>query len=337
MEKLQFALVGAGEFGNFAESVLDKVPEMALIAVVDTNEQAGKRLAEKYHAAVFHSVDDLLKSKKVDFVMINTPNDTHYQIINQALAGGIGVFCEKPLVIHKEQVTELFQLARPGQLDVDMVLRESKGYQYLKDRASTLPMPRRIHLENHAHESTIQAAWYWDDQRSGGWFYTSAIHFLDIIYFLWPNVAFDHYRAMLDIDSASGRAIGYEFGLKGPDTEVSVVHRFDTKGPEHVEGTIDFADDTVKINGWVPTDMQWQKSSEPPFQLGYDREVEYRQMVARRLKGFILGLKQQKWHVEQAEVYRTSYVCELLQSAALTQPNQWLALPELKKTPAKAS
>ncbi|GEM_PF-4891161 len=324
--EIQFALIGAGEFGNFAESVLEQAPHAKLVAVVDTNEVAGKRLADKYHTAVFASTEELLKAMSVDFVMINTPNDTHFSIVKAALQKGVGVFCEKPLVIHKDEVGELFKLANPGQIDVDMVLRESLGYRYLRDLITTRNLkPSSIEIENRATESTIQADWYWDDTRSGGWFYTSIIHFLDILGWLFPDLNITEYTSQLYKDDA-GKVCGYEVKMRG-GASITVRHLFNAQQSEiGLDGRFEFGKTVAELRGWVPTDITWSNAQDEPFALEYDREIEYRQMVARRLKGFIDGLESKQWRIAQSDVYRDSYMCELFQQAALNKPNQWLQL-----------
>lgn len=47
----------------------------------------------------------------IDYVVISTPNDTHYDVAKAFLTNGIHVFCEKPLCFTVEQAEELKKLA----------------------------------------------------------------------------------------------------------------------------------------------------------------------------------------------------------------------------------
>ncbi len=328
VKELTFALVGAGEFGNFAQSVLDQVPEVRLAAVVDTNEAAATTLAQKHNVPIYADLEQAFKNHKLDFVMINTPNDTHYAIAKTALQHGAGVFCEKPFTIHAEETKELFALARPGQIDVDMVLRESLGYKYLQDKIKLLPgLPKSIYIENRATESQLKADWYWDDNRSGGWFYTSAIHFLDIVFYLYPEFKVSKYKAKLNIDQITKRPRGYECTLVAPDTEFTIVHYFDTDD-EHVGVDAIFAYDQVKasVKGWVPTEITWTNAEIEPFKLKVDRETEYRQMVSRRLRAFCIGLVVGQNVLDQKELVDIGHWCERLNVAAHDEPDQWISV-----------
>ena len=51
------------------------------------------------------------KLKDVDWVVVATPNDTHYEIVKNCLWFGKNVFCEKPLTPTYEQSEKLFRLA----------------------------------------------------------------------------------------------------------------------------------------------------------------------------------------------------------------------------------
>ena len=52
------------------------------------------------------------KLRDVDWVIVSTPNDTHYEIVKNCLWFGKNVFCEKPLTPTYEQSEKLFRLAK---------------------------------------------------------------------------------------------------------------------------------------------------------------------------------------------------------------------------------
>ncbi len=52
------------------------------------------------------------RDDKIDFVVIVTPNNTHYPIAKLALENGIHVVCDKPLTIHSEEAEDLKRLAQ---------------------------------------------------------------------------------------------------------------------------------------------------------------------------------------------------------------------------------
>ena len=47
----------------------------------------------------------------IDFVVVVTPNNTHYQVCKAFLEAGIHVVCDKPLVTESRQAEELKAVA----------------------------------------------------------------------------------------------------------------------------------------------------------------------------------------------------------------------------------
>jgi predicted dehydrogenase len=52
------------------------------------------------------------RDDRIDFVVIVTPNNTHYPIAKLALQNGIHVVCDKPLTIHSSEAEDLKRLAQ---------------------------------------------------------------------------------------------------------------------------------------------------------------------------------------------------------------------------------
>ena len=52
------------------------------------------------------------KLKDVDWVVVATPSQTHYQIVKNCLNNGVNVFCEKSLTLDYNQSLELYQIAK---------------------------------------------------------------------------------------------------------------------------------------------------------------------------------------------------------------------------------
>ncbi|GAM35780.1 hypothetical protein TCE0_017r04370 [Talaromyces pinophilus] len=58
--RVAIAIIGAGTIAQTHAAVIEKSPDAILSAIVDTND-AGKNLAEKYHAKFFGSIEEMLK------------------------------------------------------------------------------------------------------------------------------------------------------------------------------------------------------------------------------------------------------------------------------------
>lgn len=95
---------------------------------VDTNkgfefyavtERHVKKAQSRYPGLIsYNSVEDLLNDPKIELVIINTPNNTHYDFAKMALKAGKHVLVEKPFAATVAEATELFDLAQETDLAV---------------------------------------------------------------------------------------------------------------------------------------------------------------------------------------------------------------------------
>lgn len=73
-----------------------------------------KKLAQNDYPEItsYSSVDELINDQSIDLVIINTPNNTHYEYGKQALNAGKHILVEKPFTATTAQAKELFALAK---------------------------------------------------------------------------------------------------------------------------------------------------------------------------------------------------------------------------------
>lgn len=73
-----------------------------------------KKLAQYDYPEItsYNSVDELINDPTIDLVIINTPNNTHYEYAKQALNAGKHILVEKPFTATTAQAKELFALAK---------------------------------------------------------------------------------------------------------------------------------------------------------------------------------------------------------------------------------
>lgn len=60
----------------------------------------------------YDSVEDLLADQEIELVIVNTPNNTHFEFAEKAILAGKHVLIEKPMVPTKEEAKTLFDLGR---------------------------------------------------------------------------------------------------------------------------------------------------------------------------------------------------------------------------------
>ncbi len=110
-EFIKTGLLSFGMSGRvFHAPFLNASPRFKFYAVV---ERSKKRAAALYPDII--SYDDpgqLLNDKEVELIVVNTPNNTHYDYCKAALEAGKHVLVEKPFCTTSAEARELFALAK---------------------------------------------------------------------------------------------------------------------------------------------------------------------------------------------------------------------------------
>jgi predicted dehydrogenase len=121
--RLRYGMVGGGK-GAFIGDVHRKAIAMdgkaALVAgcfsqsyanTLETGEVLGLEEERLYRTFEDMLIAEAKRKDKIDFVIIVTPNSTHYSIAKLALENGIHVVCDKPLTTNSRDAEELSRLA----------------------------------------------------------------------------------------------------------------------------------------------------------------------------------------------------------------------------------
>jgi scyllo-inositol 2-dehydrogenase (NADP+) len=85
-------------------------PGFRFKAVLERNQ---KNAVQYYPDVVsYDSIDDLLNEKEIELIIVNTPNQLHYEHARLALQAGKHVLIEKPVTATLAQLLELYDLAK---------------------------------------------------------------------------------------------------------------------------------------------------------------------------------------------------------------------------------
>ncbi len=95
--KLRVALIGAGGIGRVHLGAWASVPEVEMVAVVDTDEQRAQEAAQQAAAEAFTDHEQMLAAIEPAAVDVCTPPARHREPTEAALQAGAHVICEKPL------------------------------------------------------------------------------------------------------------------------------------------------------------------------------------------------------------------------------------------------
>lgn len=94
----------------FHAPFLETHPGFKLHSVLERS----KKLAQNDYPGIvsYNSAEELFNDPAIELLVINTPNNTHFELAKQALLAGKNVLIEKPAATTSTEVKELFQLGK---------------------------------------------------------------------------------------------------------------------------------------------------------------------------------------------------------------------------------
>ncbi len=106
---LRIAVVGVGYLGKHHARILAAMPEVQLVAVVDTNRPRAEEVAAATGAEPLFDARDLIG--RIDAVSIAVPTDRHKDIALPLLEAGVPVLVEKPMAATLAETDQLIAAA----------------------------------------------------------------------------------------------------------------------------------------------------------------------------------------------------------------------------------
>lgn len=183
MEVIKTGLASYGMSGQlFHAPFISTNPHFQLYKIVERSKNLS---AERYPGAtIVRSIEELLADKEVELVIINTPDDTHYEYSRLALEAGKHVVVEKPFTTTVEQGETLVELARKKgkMLSVYQNRRWDADFLTVKDIIDKKLVGRLVEFEstfpryrNFIKENT----WKETGEQGGGLTYNLGSHLID--------------------------------------------------------------------------------------------------------------------------------------------------------------
>jgi predicted dehydrogenase len=109
---IRVAVIGAGHFGREHARVYARADNARLVAVCDTNEAAGRAVAEQYGARFSTDYRSLID--QIDAASVAVPTVRHHAITCDLLRAGVAALVEKPMACTTLEADEMIEAARPA-------------------------------------------------------------------------------------------------------------------------------------------------------------------------------------------------------------------------------
>jgi len=212
----RFALIGVA--GYIAPRHLKAVKDVggSLIAAYDINDSVGVMDSHFPDAAFFTEFEQFStflsecksKGEPIEYIGICSPNYLHKAHIATSLRAGADVICEKPLVLHPEDIADLKEIEIETGKRVFSILQLRLHHSILNLKAKIDNGPANKIYDVDLGYFTSRGAWYhksWKgyEHKSGGIATNIGVHFYDMLCFIFGEVknSYVHHRSA---DSSAG-------------------------------------------------------------------------------------------------------------------------------------
>jgi len=254
MRVFNIAIIGYGGFGKFLHQYWRQLDNVRVVAVADQN-------ADKMHGLdavkTFTKWQDILHEKDVDLVAIVTEPASHEMIATACMEAGKHILIEKPLAITLSDAQKIIRVRDTTKTvaAIDFIMRFNPLLQEIQSltQLGIFGKLRRVDVENYAQDQQLSPEhWFWDPDRSGGILIEHAVHFIDLVHYVYPTQVIavngmKHNRNPHQEDQIMANVL-YEGGL-------IATHYHSFARPGFFETTTiklayDLAD--IELYGWIP-------------------------------------------------------------------------------------
>jgi len=199
------------------------------------------------------------KLDDVDWVVVSTPNETHYEIVKKCLWFGKNVFCEKPLTLTREQSEKLYDIA--DMRNVKLYVDDVQNF-------------REVHwdlIENNLIERKKKDNFNHSYYTNKDLLYRLTYH---DIYYLYPHIKNSEIEKITPIDVE--KKLQFKIEFNDIDIEFCYDTNYDGERTHHING--------VSLMG-DGTDDPLQEMLQKVF--NYDVDFEYNKEITLYTNDFI--------------------------------------------------
>jgi UDP-N-acetyl-2-amino-2-deoxyglucuronate dehydrogenase len=272
-DKLNFAIVGCGRIAQRHAEHIERAG--ILSAVCDIDKTKAKAFAEKYGAAWFESLEEMLSATPaIDVVSVCTPNGLHAMHSIQALKAGKHVLCEKPMALTVKDCTDMIHAAERANKRLFIVKqnRFNPPVMAVKELIDNGKLGKIYSVQLNCfwnrNAEYYKNSWKGTKDLDGGTLYTQFSHFIDLLYWFLGDVEslmaytgnFDH-QGLIEFEDTGVVVLKFLNGAIGTINYTVNAYK------KNMEGSLTlFAEKgTVKIGGQYLNELEYQSLEGEPI------------------------------------------------------------------------
>ena len=110
-DRLNMAIAGVGRIGATHIFAMSQAENVNLLAVVEPNEELGRKIASQYGCDYYKSISELAAREDIEAVNICVPEEYHLSAAEEAAKAGKHIMLEKPIAKSEAEAQKIIQVA----------------------------------------------------------------------------------------------------------------------------------------------------------------------------------------------------------------------------------
>ncbi len=184
--KIKSAVLGYGasfQMGKSHAHWMNDTGRMETIAMCDIDATRCVAAEADYPGiTTYPCIEEMLKNKDIELVVVITPHNTHYELAMKALNAGKSVVLEKPMCITVQQATDMIEAAKKNNVMLTTFhnRRHDGDFKAIKEVIDKGTIGDVFQIEAFMGGWNHPSHWWRSDKKiSGGAMYDWGAHFVD--------------------------------------------------------------------------------------------------------------------------------------------------------------
>jgi inositol 2-dehydrogenase len=231
MNRIRIGVIGVGRIGRLhAQNVASSVERAELVAVADPIRSLARAVGESLGVRTYANPSDMMRTEKLDAVIIATPTKLHAEHVGLATEAGVPVLLEKPLALTMKESDRIISVVRRSGIKFQLGFNRRWDPSYSR--------AKRMILEGRIGKPLVVKTCARDPQPppdeyirgSGGIFVDECIHDIDVALWLMNSPVTQVW--------ATGTTVIYpQFAKYGDYDNAVAILKFSNRGIGIIEGS----------------------------------------------------------------------------------------------------
>ena len=249
------AIVGLGTVGRRFIEQFGNHPDFELVGGFDISETARQRAGDDFSLATTDNASALIDDPSVAVVYIATPPLYHEVYVDQVLAAGKAIFCEKPLGVDNAATKAMVERVEQAnaRAAVNFVFAAAPSSVELIEQVAggacgdVLGADLRLHFCRWPRDWQADATWL-RDRDQGGWVREVVSHYLFLLGRLFGDATIRQCHVGYPSDGTSEQSLVAVLDYGG--VPVRLVGTSDAAGADEVEFTVRGSQRSFRLSNW---------------------------------------------------------------------------------------